>query len=254
MSKNGLHRHYDQLTPEERFRLDVLAMARGDAAESERLVGSCPKLSYKMNDRAFVGRWMGAMDITLRTYAPLEVLLSKLRMVEAFRRLVPYAQTLSRSVATESYFVGYHLGSLQAWGEADEGGRPPAWPEHDSQRPEGADEDPAIGRDMEDLDWKLNKYGELLPEIMDRMERELAGDALDLWTGFETFCAESMGVGAEKILAATLQEGPGEEAVGRVEELKTLAGRLGLEPNAQSVEEIGEGLLEAWRVIEEKGI
>jgi hypothetical protein len=29
---------------------------------------------------------------------------------------------------------------------------------------------------------------------------------------------------------------------------------LGLEPNAQTVEEIGEGLLEAWRVIEEKGI
>ena len=197
---------------------------------------------------------MGAMDITLRTYAPLEVLLSKLRMVEAFRRLVPYAQTLSRSVATESYFVGYHLGSLQAWGEAGEGGRPPAWPEHDSQRPEGADEDPAIGRDMEDLDWKLNKYGELLPEIMDRMERELAGDALSLWSGFAAFCAESMGVAAEKILAATLQEGPGEEAVGRVKELKTLAGRLGLEPNAQSVEEIGEGLLEAWRVIEEKGI
>jgi hypothetical protein len=68
MSRNGLRRHYDRLTPEERFRLDVLAMARGDAAESERLVGSCPKLSYRMNDRAFVGRWTGAMDLTLRTY------------------------------------------------------------------------------------------------------------------------------------------------------------------------------------------
>jgi hypothetical protein len=71
MSKNGLRRYYDRLMPEERFRLDVLAMARGDAAESERLVGSCPKLSYRMNDRAFVGRWTGAMDITLRTYIPL---------------------------------------------------------------------------------------------------------------------------------------------------------------------------------------
>src|SRR5215207_675644 len=168
MRKNGLRRHYDRLTPEERFRLDVSAMARWDATA---------------------------------------------RMP-----------------------------------------RPPAWSDPDAEEPEGADEDALIGRDMEDLDWKLNKYGELLPEIMDRMERELAGDALSLWTGFETFCAEGMGVGAEKILAATLQEGPGEEAVGRVEELKTLAGRLGLEPNAQSVEEIGEGLLEAWRVIEEKGI
>jgi hypothetical protein len=254
MRKNGLRRHYDRLTPEERFRLDVSAMARGDAAESERLVGSCPKLSYKMNDRAFVGRWMGAMDITLRTYLPLQELLSKLRMVEAFRQLVPYAQALSRSVAREAYFVGHKAGSYQTWDASAQMPRPPAWSDPDAEEPEGADEDVLIGRDMEDLDRKLNKYGELLPEMMDRMERELAGDALDLWSGFEAFCAESMGVAAEKILAATLQEGPGEEAVGCVKELKAVAGRLGLEPNAQSVEEIGEGLSEAWRVIEEKGI
>jgi len=43
VSKNGLHRHYDKLTAEERFRLDVLAMARGDLQESERLVSSCPR-------------------------------------------------------------------------------------------------------------------------------------------------------------------------------------------------------------------
>ena len=115
MSKNELHRHYDRLTPEERFRLDVLAMARGDAAESERLVGSCSKLSYRMNDRGFVGRWMGTIDITLRVRVLLEGLHSKLWMIDAFRQLVPYAQTLSRSVATESYFIGHRAGSYQAW-------------------------------------------------------------------------------------------------------------------------------------------
>lgn len=30
MKHNSLHRHYNRLTPEERFRLDVLAMARED--------------------------------------------------------------------------------------------------------------------------------------------------------------------------------------------------------------------------------
>jgi len=205
MRRDGLGKLYDRLTPEERFRLDVLAMARGDAAESEGLVGSCPKLSYRMNDHAFVGRWTGAMDITLRTYIPLEKALSNLQMIEAFRQLVPYAQALSRSVATESYFVGHHQGSLRAWAEAGEVGCPPAWPELDAEKPEGADEDPAVGRDIEDLDWKLNKYGELLPEIMDPMERKLAQDALDLWSGFAALCAESMGVAAENILAVTLQ-------------------------------------------------
>ena len=253
MSKNGLHRHYDRLTPEERFRLDVLAMARGDAAESERLVGSCPKLSYRMNDRGFVGRWTGAIDFTLRVYIPLEGLLSKLWMIEAFRQLAPYAQTLSRSVATESYFIGHRAGSYQAWDATAEMPRPPAWSDPDVEKPNGADEDALIGRDMADLDWKLNKYGELLPEIMDMTERELAQEALDLWAGFEAFCAEGMGVGAEKILAVTLQEGPGAEAVSRVEDLKDLAERLGLEPDAESVEEARNTLLEAWRVVERSG-
>jgi len=251
MSKNGLHRHYDRLTPEERFRLDVLAMARGDAAESERLVGSCPKLSYRMNDRAFVGRWMGAMDVTLRTYLPLEALLSKLKTLDALRQLVPYAQALSRSVAVESYFIGHHLGSLKAWDATVETPRPPAWSEPDAEQPEGADEDPAIKRDMEELDWKLEKYGELLPEIMGRLERELAKDALEWWTGFEAFCEEGMGVPAEKILTATLQGQ--QEAGARIGELKDLAGRLDVEPDAQSVEEVRKGLLEAWRVAEERG-
>jgi hypothetical protein len=254
MTKNRLHRHYDRLTPEERFRLDVLAMARGDAAESERLVGSCPKLTYRMNERAFVGRWTGAIDITLRASISLEKSLSTLQLIDAFRQLVPYAQALSRSVATESYFVGHHQGCLRAWAEAGEVGRPPAWPELDAEKPEGAEEDPAVGRDMEDLDWKLNKYGELLPEIMDRMERELAGDALCLWSGFAVFCAESMGVAAEKILVATLQDGPGEEALGRVEGLKDRAERLSLEPDEERVEEIRESLAEAWRVVEERGV
>ena len=253
MNKNGLRRYYDRLMPEERFRLDVLAMARGDAAESERLVGSCPKLSYRMNDRTFAGRWAGAMDITLRTYIALEKLLSSLQMIDAFRQLVPYAQALSRSVATESYFVGHHQGSLRAWAEAGEVGSPPAWPYLDAEKPEGAEEDPAVRRDMEDLDRKLNKYGELLPEIMDRMERKLAQDALDLWSGFAAVCAESMGVAAEKILAVTLQGEPGAEAVARVEGLKDLASRLGLEPDPEAVEEVRGPLTEAWRVAEERG-
>ena len=41
-NKNALGKLYDRLTPEERFRLDVLAMARGDKEESEHLTSTCP--------------------------------------------------------------------------------------------------------------------------------------------------------------------------------------------------------------------
>ncbi len=50
MKRNGLGRLYDRLDPEERFRADLLAMARGDMEESERLTRTCPKRDYIMND------------------------------------------------------------------------------------------------------------------------------------------------------------------------------------------------------------
>jgi hypothetical protein len=56
MKQSGLGKLYDRLTPEERFRLDVLAKARGDKAESEHLTRTCPKRSYTMNEVAFSGR------------------------------------------------------------------------------------------------------------------------------------------------------------------------------------------------------
>src|SRR5215218_7638089 len=107
MSKNSLHRHYDRLTPEERFRLDVLAMARGDEVESERLVGSCPRFSYTMNDRGFAGRWQGAIEITLRVYIPLGEQLAKLQLVDAFREMIPYSQSLLSNIAFDAYFDGH---------------------------------------------------------------------------------------------------------------------------------------------------
>ncbi len=66
MKRNGLGRLYGKLTAAERFRLDVLATARGDRPESERLVSSCPRATYTTNERGFTGRWTGAENITLR--------------------------------------------------------------------------------------------------------------------------------------------------------------------------------------------
>jgi hypothetical protein len=59
-SKKGLGLLNDRLTPEERFRLVVLAMARGDEEESERLTATCPRRDHIMKDRGFVGRWEAA--------------------------------------------------------------------------------------------------------------------------------------------------------------------------------------------------
>jgi hypothetical protein len=42
--------------------------------------------------------------------------------------------------------------------------------------------------------------------------------------------------------------------VSRIEYLKSLAERLELEADVQTVKEIREGLAESWRVVEERGV
>ena len=89
MKHNGLGKLYDKLTPEERYRLDVLATARGDEEESELLNRTCQRETYTMNHRGFTGRWTGTFDITLRMYIAINNELLKLQMIDAFRELVP---------------------------------------------------------------------------------------------------------------------------------------------------------------------
>jgi hypothetical protein len=55
MRRDTLGKLYDRLTAEERFRLDVEAMARGDMKESELLTSTCPRRTYNMTDWAFSG-------------------------------------------------------------------------------------------------------------------------------------------------------------------------------------------------------
>jgi hypothetical protein len=116
MKQSGHARYYDQLTPEERFRLDVLATARGDVEESELLTRTCQRMAYTMNHRGFTGRWTGAIEITLRMYIAINNELAKLQMIDAFREFVPYSQTLSHNIAFDAYFTGHESGSRHAWG------------------------------------------------------------------------------------------------------------------------------------------
>jgi hypothetical protein len=248
MKHNGAARHYDRLTPEERFRLDLLAVARGDEEESELLTRTCPRETYTMNHRGYTGRWTGTYEITLRMYIAINNELSKLQMIDAFRELIPYSQTLSHNIAFDAYFTGHESGSYHAWSAAGKTGRPPAWPEPEME-PEEDEQDPAIKRDMERLGETVEKYGEYLPELLDKLERELATNALSLWEGFAAFCDESVGVPAEKVVAVVL-----EPVVDRIEDLKDRAVRLELEPNAETVEEIRERLGENWRVVEKRGV
>jgi hypothetical protein len=233
--------------------LDVLAMARGDEEESELLLRTCQRETYTMNHRGFTGRWTRTFEITLRMYIAINNELSKLQMIDAFRVLIPYSQTLSHNFAFEAYFTGHESGSRHAWGYAKMEGAPPQWPDDgpngETMEPDEDEPDPNIERDTEELEATLERYGEFLSEILDKLERELATDALGLWEGFCAFCEESMGVPAESVVTVVL-----ERVADRIEDLKNRAERLELEPVPEIVKEIGEDLAESWRVVEKRGV
>src|SRR5215212_9925536 len=103
-TKKGLGHLYDRLTPEERFRLGVLALARGDEEESERLTATCPRRAYTMNDRKFVGRWEAARELAVLAYMDVETRLNKIKMIAAFRGMFPYLSTIWEDDVHGAYF------------------------------------------------------------------------------------------------------------------------------------------------------
>jgi hypothetical protein len=234
MRNNGHARYYDRLTPEERFRLDVLAMARGDKEESELLVRTCPRVQYTMNHRGFTGRWLGAMDITLRVYIDVVGYLDRIKTMEMVRVILPYSETFAQDKALDTYLEGHQDGARQAWRQAGKEGKPPEWPL------EGVDEEGIYAR--------VKAAMSILPQTLEQLERQQAAHALTLWRCFEAFCEERIGVEAATILKVVLESG-----VERIEELEDLAGRLNIEPDLETVEEMAAALAEGWSVVERAG-
>src|SRR5829696_5001146 len=146
-TKKGLGRLYDRLTPEERFRLDVLALARGDEEESERLTATCPRRGYTMNDWGFVGRWEAARELATLTYVDVVRRLDKIKMIDAFRSIIPYLSTNWEDEVHMAYFDGHEAGSRHAWTRSGKVGEPPGWEADEEEAERNAD--PTIDEDLQ---------------------------------------------------------------------------------------------------------
>ena len=166
--------------------------------------------------------------------------------MDAFRALVSYQDTLNSNLAFDAYYRGHEAGSYHAWNHAGKTGHPPSWPKGEDP-PEVWD--PAMERDEEELEVIAKKCGEFLPGILDRLEREVVAQAFTVWVGYEAFCEESAGVPADKLAAVVLAP-----VMEQIEALERRAESLGVEPEAETVEEIRQGLAEAWRMAERRGI
>lgn len=70
MKSSTLNKYDAILTPDERFRLALAALARDDDAEVRRLVATCPRHTYTMADTAFWEQWRASDDVA-KTFASL---------------------------------------------------------------------------------------------------------------------------------------------------------------------------------------
>jgi hypothetical protein len=174
------------------------------------------------------------MDITLRMYLDVVGYLDRIKTMEMVRVILPYSETFAQDAALDTYLEGHQAGARQAWREAGKEDKAPEWP--------------LAGVDEEGIQSRVKAATSILPETLEKLERNQATHALTLWRGFEAFCEESLGLEAGTILQVVLEAG-----VERVEELEDLAERLELEPDAETVEEIRESLAEGWRVVERAG-
>lgn len=236
-SKKGLGGLYDRLTPEERFRLDVLALARGDEEESERLTATCPRRRYTMYDWGFVGRWEAARELAMLAYIDVARCLNKIKMIGAFRSLFPYLSTIWEDDVHGAYFDGHEAGCRHAWNRSGKAGESPGWEADEEEAERNAD--PTIDEDLKK--WTGEGRYARLEGKLEEMERELVREALTAWLGFAGFCAQEMGLEAEKLLEALAR--PFAEGVRDLEELSA---RHEVEADVEGVEEYQALMTEAW--------
>jgi hypothetical protein len=236
--KKGLGRLYDRLTPEERFRLDVLALARGDEEESERLTVTCPRRDYTMYDWGFVGRWAASWDLAMLAHVDVVRRLDKIKMIGAFRDMFPYLSTIRQNEVHWAYFDGHMAGSRHAWKWSGKTGEPPGWEADEEEAERNAD--PTTDENLQK--WMGDGRYASLKGKLEEMERELVGEALTSWLGFAGFCDKEMGLEAENLLKALAR--PFAE---RVRELEELSARYEVEADVEGVEGYLVMMTEAWR-------
>ena len=178
MKSDGLAKLYDQLTLDERFRLRVQALARGDRADCDRLDRACPSSQYG----AYCARLEASDVLTLCTMAELLPKLAKLQMVGAFRSLVAYLEGAARDAAWMGYLDGYAAG----WKAAGKRGEPP----------EVSDDEltAAAGR--------AYRMGARFSAALDTLALDLAGMARTPRDALAAFAQEEMGLSLDALLGA----------------------------------------------------
>jgi hypothetical protein len=235
-----LGRLYNLLTPEERFRLDVLALARGDEEESERLTTTCPRSTYTMYDREFIDRLEAAQKLAMLAYMDVVSPLDKIKVLAAFRETFSSLRMIRQDDLLSAYLDGHEAGRRYAWEKSGNAGEPPGCEADEEEAERNAD--PSTDEALQKWTGHCEELDARFERMLEGIERKLVRKALTVWSGFAGFCSKELGLEAGKLVEALAR--PFAE---RVPELEELSARYEVEPEVEGVEEYVAILTEAWR-------
>ena len=101
---------------------------------------------------------------------------SKLRMIDALRSVLPYSTTLAQNDAYLAYSDGRKAGSRHTWKKAGMKGEPPGWEEVEEEA--GENGELTMEEDLQAIEARVEKSANFLPELLGRLERKVVGEAL----------------------------------------------------------------------------
>ena len=212
MKKGVSGKLYFYLTGEERFRLTIEALYRGDEAEAKRLGENCPREKYSTNQAAYADRFRASREIVNMLCSALAPRLAKLEMIEAFQQALPCVFDVCIIGSFHAYLDGHRAGSKRAWTTADMKGDPPGWREQEIER-EMDGELQSLRRITDGLEEATEGFLRHLATL----ERKLAGEVVAMWGAFVRFCTEELLLEPEKLLKVW-----SEPMLPRIEKLKNI--------------------------------
>jgi len=228
MRKDSLRKFYDRLTPEERFRLYIEAIARGDEEEWRNLEKSCPRLVYEMNDRAYEDRVSASEEITLAVCLDLAPRLAKLKMLMALSDVILGLQNICLYEVHMAYLRGYVAGIKR----------------NDRSVKVGDDlpnvESPKIGYDLDKIATDLAEGWGPFTDLLETLQQDVLKEVRGVWEAFSGFSRTELGIESEKLTKVWL-----EPMWPEIEKLVSISDYPVV--NEKMVEEYAWGLRRLWR-------
>jgi len=229
MKKDGLTKLYDRLSPEERFKLLIEAIARGDETKCRNLVESCPRLIYEMNDMAYEDLVRASEKITTLVCLDLAPRLIKLRMFAGFSGVLASLRNACLDEAHSAYFRGRALGEKARRG-----------PHSKYQPRERRNPDPETADALGKITSCIKEEWSVFEGLVGRLEEDMRIEVLAMWEAFSSFSREEMGAEPKTLIRVWFEP--------MLAEIEAVEGTLDTtETNPQRLQEYASDLWQLWR-------